>query len=358
MSVNRVDRFLKLAADRGASDLHLSVGRPPHLRLSGSMDPVRFRVLNRDDFVTLMKPATPEAHWTRFVKSGDADFAYEVTGLARFRVNLFHQQRGMGAVFRLIPSEITTFDQLELPESMRRIAELDSGLVLVTGPTGSGKSTTLAALVHEMNLRRAMHIITIEDPIEFVHRSQRALISQREVGKHSGSFASALRVALREDPDAVLVGELRDLETMRMALEAAETGLLVLATLHTNSAAKSIDRVVGVFPSDEQPGIRGIVANVLQAVVAQQLLPRTDGGRAAAFEILFAGPEIATPIREGKVHLVNDFITLHQKEGMVSMDESIRRLIERDLVSAQAALEKSSEKEGMKSWLERRGAQL
>ena len=259
---NRIDRFLKLMNDRGASDLHLSVGRAPIFRLSGRMDPIRYRVLDNRDFENLVHPITPPHLWEAFLRDGDADFAYEVPGVARFRVNLFRQQRGMAGVFRVIPTKLMTLDQLGVPPSVRRLSSLEGGLVLVTGPTGSGKSTTLSAVIHEMNERRAMHIITIEDPIEFVHPNRRALVSQREIGPHTKSFSAALRGAVREDPDCVLVGEMRDIETIEMALKAAETGLLVFGTLHTNSAAKTIDRIINVFPAEQQEGVRGVLAGV------------------------------------------------------------------------------------------------
>lgn len=355
---NRIDRFLRLMNDRGASDLHLSVGRPPIFRLGGRMEPIRYRILDDRDYENLVKPLSPPHLWEAYVRDGDADFAYEVPGLARFRVNLFRQQRGFGAVFRIIPTKLMTIDQLGLPPSVRKLTQLTGGLVLVTGPTGSGKSTTLSAIIHEMNQTRPMHFVTIEDPIEFVHPNRMALVSQREIGPHSKSFSTALRAAVREDPDCILVGEMRDLETIEMALKAAETGLLVFGTLHTNSAAKTIDRVINVFPVDQQDGVRGILGGVLKGVLAQQLLRRKKGGRAAAIEVLFGTPALTSLIREGKTHQINGLIQQGKSVGMISMDDSLRSLVERDVIEAHGALEKALDKETMRNWLKERGAEV
>ncbi|RME20374.1 MAG: type IV pilus twitching motility protein PilT [Deltaproteobacteria bacterium] len=355
---NPIDRFLKLMNDRGASDLHLSVGRPPIFRLSGRLDPIRYRVLADSDFVRFMQPITPPHLWESFLAHGDADYAYEVPGLARFRVNMFKQERGMGAVFRIIPTRIMTLDQLGLPRSIRTLVGLDQGLVLVTGPTGSGKSTTLAAIIHEMNLTRPMHFVTIEDPIEFVHENRKALVSQREVGPDTRDFRAALKAAVREDPDCILVGEMRDLETIEMALNAAETGLLVFGTLHTNSAAKTIDRIINVFPTDRQEGVRGILSSVTQGVLAQQLLRRKGGGRVAAVEVMFGTPSLSSLIREGKTHQIPGYISQNRKRGMIPMDASLRDLVERDLVEPEAALEKALDKDEMRKWLRERGVHV
>ena len=357
-TVRRIDRFLQLTADRGASDLHLACGRPPMLRLSGRLEAVRYRVLDERDFVGLMQPATPPELWQRFLETGDVDFAYEVTDLARFRVNLFRQHRGPGAVFRLIPSRIMTLDDLGLPDSLRKLTRLNSGLVLVTGPTGSGKSTSLAAILHEINQRRPMHFVTIEDPIEFVHRNDKALISQRELGTHTPSFAHALRMALREDPDAILVGEMRDLETIEIALGAADAGLLVFGTLHPNSAAKTVDRLVSVFPATRVDEVRGILSAVIQGIVAQQLLPRKGGGRVAAVELLLNTPALGSAIREGKSHQIPDVINGGRRMGMIAMDESLRHLVELDQVEPGDALEKALDKDSMRRWLTERGSDL
>jgi len=274
----KIDRFLRLMTSRGASDFHLTVGRPPMLRVGGTMEPIRYRTILEADYVELVRPIVPKALWEEFTATGDADLAYEVAGLARFRVNLFRQQRGSGAVFRVIPTKIMTLEQLGMPEQVRRLASMESGLVLVTGPTGSGKSTTLAAIINLINETRNYHVITIEDPIEFVHPNKRCLVHQREIGSHATSFAEALKSAGREDPDLILVGEMRDLETISMALAAAEKGTIVFGTLHTNNASKTVDRIISVFPASEQDGVRNVLGETLRAVVAQQLIPKIGGG--------------------------------------------------------------------------------
>ena len=345
---NKIDRFLRLMNDRGASDFHLTVGRPPMFRTSGSMETIRYRILTEEDFVEMMQPVTVPALWESYMKTGDLDFAYEIPGLARYRVNLFRQQRGAGAVFRVIPTKIMTLEQLGLPEQVRRIAQMRSGLVLVTGPTGSGKSTTLAAIIDLINETRSLHIITIEDPIEFVHPNKKCLIPQREVGTHAKSFAEALKAAGREDPDLILVGEMRDLDTISMALSAAERGTLVFGTLHTNNAAKTMDRIISVFPAPEQEGIRNVLGETTRAVVAQQLLPQITGGRVAALEILFSSPAIGNMIREGKTPQITSAIQTGMREGMIDMDTSIRRLFEAKRISARAAYDKAIDKEQFK----------
>jgi len=336
--MQKIDRFLKLLNDRGASDFHLTVGRPPMMRASGSMEPIRYRMVTENDF-------------NEYTRNGDIDFSYEIPNLARFRVNLFRQQRGAGAVFRVIPSKIMTIEQLGLPDQIRRVAQMKSGLVLVTGPTGSGKSTTLAAIVDLVNETRSLHIITIEDPIEFVHPNKKCLIHQREIGSHAKSFAEALKAAGREDPDLILVGEMRDLETIQMALSAAERGTLVFGTLHTNNAAKTMDRIISVFPAGEQEGIRNVLGETIRAVVAQQLLPKTGGGRIAALEILFASPAVGNMVREGKTSQITSAIQTGVREGMIDMDSSIRQLFEAGKISAQAAYDKAIDKEQFKDAL-------
>ncbi len=355
MSKHPIDRFLKLMNDRGASDLHMAVGRPPMLRISGRMEPIRYRILSDADFEMLIKPTAPGRIWQSYQKEGDGDFAYEVEGLARFRVNVFRQHRGMGAVFRIIPSKIMTIEQLRLPTSCNKLTTFTNGLVLVTGPTGSGKSTTLAAIIDAMNRRKPMHFITIEDPIEFTHKSRKALVSQREIGPHSRSFSAALRVAMREDPDCILVGEMRDLETIEMALSAAETGLLVFGTLHTNSAAKTVDRIINVFPSDQQDGIRLVLSGVIKSILSQQLLRRKKGGRVAAVEVLFGSPALSSLIREGKTFQIPSYISQGKGRGMITMDDSLRALVEQDVIETDAALEKSIYKDEMRKWLKDRG---
>jgi twitching motility protein PilT len=352
--MQKIDRFLKLMNDRGASDFHLTVGRPPMLRASGAMEPIRYRTLTESDFVEMLKPITPARLWDDYVRSGDIDFSYEIPSVARYRVNLFRQQRGAGAVFRVIPTKIMTIEQLGLPGEVRRMANMRSGIVLVTGPTGSGKSTTLAAIIDLINETRSLHIITIEDPIEFVHPNKKCLIHQREIGSHATSFAEALKSAGREDPDVILVGEMRDLETIQMALSAAERGTLVFGTLHTNNAAKTMDRIISVFPASEQEGVRNVLGETIRGVVAQQLLPKASGGRVAALEILFASPAIGNMIREGKTGQITSAIQTGVKEGMVDMDTSIRRLFEAGQITARAAYDKAIDKEQFKDVVEKK----
>jgi twitching motility protein PilT len=353
MAMQKIDRFLKLMNDRGASDFHLTVGRPPMLRASGMMESIRYRTIAETDFAEMLKPVTPPKVWDEYVRTGDVDFAYEIPGVARYRVNLFRQQRGGGAVFRVIPTTIMTIEQLGLPDQVRRIASIRSGLVLVTGPTGSGKSTTLAAIIDLINETRSLHIITIEDPIEFVHPNKKCLVHQREIGSHAKSFAEALKAAGREDPDVILVGEMRDLETIAMALSAAERGTLVFGTLHTNNAAKTMDRIISVFPAPEQEGVRNVLGETIRGVVAQQLMPKVSGGRVAAMEILFASPAIGNMIREGKTSQVTSAIQTGVKEGMIDMDTSIRRLFEAGKVTGRAAYDKAIDKEQFKDVLEK-----
>src|SRR5688572_1853256 len=347
-AMQKIDRFLRLMNDRGASDFHLTVGRPPMVRASGSMETIRYRVLSEIDYAELLEPVTPPDLWKQFLADGDADYSYEVPGQARYRVNLFRQQRGSGAVFRVIPTKIMTIEQLGLPEQVRRLAQIRSGLVLVTGPTGSGKSTTLAAIIDLINETRSLHIITIEDPIEFVHPNKKCLIHQREIGSHAKTFAEALKAAGREDPDLILVGEMRDLDTIAMALSAAERGTLVFGTLHTNNAAKTMDRIISVFPAAEQEGIRNVLGETTRAVLAQQLLPQVGGGRVAALEILFSSPAIGNMIREGKTPQITSAIQTGVREGMIDMDTSIRRLFEAKRITARAAFDKAIDKEQFK----------
>jgi twitching motility protein PilT len=352
VSAPKIDRFLRLMTSRGASDFHLTVGRPPMLRVSGSMEPIRYRTLSQADFVELVRPIVPERLWEEYTATGDVDLAYEIAGLARFRVNLFHQQRGSGAVFRVIPTKIMTLEQLGMPDQVRKLATMENGLVLVTGPTGSGKSTTLAAVIDLINETKNYHIITIEDPIEFVHPNKRCLIHQREIGSHATSFAEALKSAGREDPDLILVGEMRDLETIQQALAAAEKGTIVFGTLHTNNAAKTCDRIISVFPSAEQEAIKAVLGETLRAVVAQQLIAKIGGGRVAAIEILFSSPAIGNMIREGKTPQITSAIQTGIKEGMIDMDSSIRKLYDEKKISARAAIDKAIDKSQFKDLIE------
>jgi len=341
----KIDAFFKLMNEQGASDLHLASGQPPALRVRGEIERVKFKVLDSDDLRGMLYEIAPEQKIKIFEESGDIDFGYEIPGLARYRANFFMQRNGVAAVFREIPSAIMTADQLGLPPVVSKLATLPRGLVLVTGPTGSGKSTTLAAIIDVANRTRKDHIITVEDPIEFVHHSQGCIVNHREIGVHTNSFSTALRGALREDPDIILVGEMRDLETISLAVEAASTGHLVFSTLHTSSAYKSVDRVIEVFPSQEQPLIRSTLADGIRAVIAQTLFKRIDRkGRVAALEILIANPAVRNLIREGKTHQIPSMIQTGKKYGMVLLDDSIMDLYKKGFISAEEAYAKSNEK--------------
>ena len=341
----KIDAFFKLMNEQGASDLHLASGLPPALRVRGEIERIKFKVMDSDDLRSMLYEIAPEQKIKIFEENGDIDFGYEIPGLARYRANFFMQRNGVAAVFREIPSAIMTADQLGLPPVVSKLATLPRGLVLVTGPTGSGKSTTLAAIIDVANRSRKDHIITVEDPIEFVHQSQGCIVNHREVGVHTNSFSTALRGALREDPDIILVGEMRDLETISLAVEAASTGHLVFSTLHTSSAYKSVDRVIEVFPSQEQPLIRSTLADGLRAVIAQTLFKRIDRkGRVAALEILIANPAVRNLIREGKTHQIPSMIQTGKKYGMVLLDDSIMDLFKKGIISADEAYAKSNEK--------------
>ena len=341
----KIDAFFKLMNEQGASDLHLTSGQPPALRIRGEIERVKYKVLDNDDLRSMLYELAPEQKIKHFEETGDIDFGYEIPGLARYRANFFMQKNGVGAVFREIPSAIMTADQLGLPEVVSKLATLPRGLVLVTGPTGSGKSTTLAAIVDVANRVRKDHIITVEDPIEFVHQSQGCIVNHREVGIHTNSFSTALRGALREDPDVILVGEMRDLETISLAVEAASTGHLVFSTLHTSSAYKTVDRVIEVFPSSEQPLIRSTLSDGLRAVIAQTLFKRIDRkGRVVALEILIANPAVRNLIREAKTHQIPSMIQTGKKYGMILLDDSIMDLYSKGMVSAEEAYAKANEK--------------
>jgi len=355
---NRIDRFLSILPKRNGSDLHLAVGCPPIIRIDGDLERVRFRALTEGDFYNLMGPVTPPRLWKVFNETGDVDFAYQMRQEARFRVNLLRQERGSAAVFRLIPSKVPTVDELRLSASIASLYDTPSGLVLVTGPTGSGKSTTLAAILDRVNQRLYHHIVTIEDPIEFVHTNARSIVTQREIGLDVANFAEGVKAAIREDPDCLLVGEMRDLETMRMALTAAETGLLVFATLHTSSAAKAVDRIIDAFPANEHEQLRVVLADALRAVVAQQLLRKKGGGRVAAFEILLGSTALSSAIREGKTSLINNQIQTGKTRGMISMDHSLWELVSNGIVEPQEALEHSFDREKFRSMIASLGPEV
>jgi twitching motility protein PilT len=341
----QIDAFFKLMHENRASDLHLMAGQQPVLRIDGELERVKYDILGNDFLKAMLFEITPEHKAKIFEEKGDVDFAYEVQGLARYRVNFFQQNNGIGAVFREIPSRILTCEELGLPPVVSRLATLPRGLVLVTGPTGSGKSTTLAAVVDEANRTRKEHILTIEDPIEFVHKSDKAVVNQRELGLHTASFSAALRGALREDPDIILVGEMRDLETISLALEASATGHLVFSTLHTSSAAKTIHRVIEVFPADQQEQVRNYLADGIRAILAQTLFKRRDGrGRVAAMEVMIGTPAVRNLIRESKEHQLPGMIQTGKKYGMQTLDDCILGLLSRKLISAEDAYLKAEEK--------------
>lgn len=326
--------FFKFMVDQGASDLHISSGAPPYVRVHGKMISLNYKELSSQEIQNMVFALLSEKQRKQFVENWELDFGYSAPGIGRFRANLFVQRKGLGVVFRLIPEKIKTASELNLPQVVTDLADLENGLVLVTGPTGSGKSTTLAAMLHHINMNRDAHIITIEDPIEFVHQNHKCLINQREVGAHTRSFANALRSALREDPDILLVGELRDLETISLALTAAETGHLVLATLHTNSAIKTIDRIIDVFSADQQSQIRTMLSESLKGVIAQNLFLRADGqGRVAALEILKNNKAVANLIRESKIHQIASVMQTSQKQGMVLYEKSLEDLVRKGLIS-------------------------
>jgi len=333
-----LDKFFNLMIEVGASDLHLASESQPIVRVRGQMERIDHPALDSDQLKKMLYEIAPEQKVKTFEETGDIDFGYEIPGVARFRANFFNQKYGVAAVFRLIPSKILTIDQLGLPPIMKKFAELHKGLILVTGPTGSGKSTTLAAIVDYANKMRKDHIITVEDPIEFVHVSQGCLVNHREVGMHTKSFASALRGALREDPDIILVGEMRDLETIELALTAAATGHLVFGTLHTPSAAKTIDRVIDVFPADQQNQIRNTLSESLKGVVAQNLMRRIDiKGRVAALEILVVTTAISNLIREAKTFQIPGMLQVGKKHGMQTLDDGIMDLLNKKMISPEDA---------------------
>jgi twitching motility protein PilT len=350
--------FNKLVEIQG-SDLHLTTGLPPYFRLNGDMLAAnQMQPIEAEEMRRLLYEIAPEVNREQFEREHDTDFAYELPGKARFRVNLFEDQRGPGGSFRLIPGEVLTCDQLGLPKAVRDLCFISKGLVLVTGPTGSGKSTTLAAMIDLVNKSRSDHIITIEDPIEFVHKSQRCLVHQRQVGRHTESFKRALRAALREDPDIILVGEMRDLETIAIAIETAETGHLVFGTLHTTTAMTTVDRIVDQFPSDRQAQVRTMLASSLKGVVAQVLLKKKPKGRVAALEVLIGTKAVSALIREGKTHQLQSAMQTGGKYGMRLLNDALCELVQKGLVDPAEAHHKSVEKEQLLLQLQHIGVKL
>jgi twitching motility protein PilT len=342
-----ITELLAFSAKQGASDLHLSAGLPPMIRVDGDVRRINVPPLDHSDVHNLIYDIMNDKQRKDFEEFLETDFSFEVPGVARFRVNAFNQNRGAGAVFRTIPSKVLSMDDLGMGQVFRDISLLPRGLVLVTGPTGSGKSTTLAAMIDYINDNRYDHILTIEDPIEFVHESKRCLVNQREVHRDTLGFSEALRSALREDPDIILVGEMRDLETIRLALTAAETGHLVFGTLHTTSAAKTIDRIIDVFPAAEKAMVRSMLSESLQAVISQTLMKRRTGGRVAAHEIMRGTSAIRNLIREDKVAQMYSAIQTGQSMGMQTMDQSLQTLVERKLITVEVAREKARQPEAI-----------
>lgn len=341
----QIDAFFKLMHEQGASDLHMVAGQQPILRIRGEMEKIKYNVLEDDSLRALLYEIVTEEKIKIFEECGDVDFGYEIPGIARYRGNLFMQKYGIGSVFREIPSDILTCEQLGLPKVVSKLSALPKGMVLVTGPTGSGKSTTLAAIVDEANKTRRDHILTIEDPVEFVHKSQKCIVNHREVGLHTKSFSSALRGALREDPDIIMVGEMRDLETISLAMEAAMTGHLVFGTLHTLNAAKTVDRIIEIFPSTQQAQVRSTLADALKAVVSQTLFKRIDKkGRCAALEILICTAAIRNLIREGKTFQIPSAMQTGKKYGMQTLDDAILENLEKGWIAAEDAYTNAIEK--------------
>jgi twitching motility protein PilT len=354
--VPAIEELFRILVERKGSDLHLSTGSPPVLRRDGEIEAIAGRgPLSAAEASALLMPIAPERNRDEFAARHDTDFAYEIPGLARFRCNLFMDRKGPGGVFRVIPSKIMTAEDMALPRELLDVCHLPKGLVLVTGPTGSGKSTTLCALVDYINRNRTDHIITIEDPLEFVHENKKCLVNQRQVGLHTSSFKDALRAALREDPDIVLVGEMRDLETVAIAIETAETGHLVFGTLHTSSAPSTVDRVINQFPADRQQQVRIMLAESLRAVVSQVLCRKIGGGRAAALEILIGTPPVCNLIREAKTFQIPSLMQTGRRYGMCQMNDSLFDLVKRGVVAAEEAFAKTVDKAGLLSLYKRAG---
>ena len=347
-----IDKLFEVLVNEGASDLHIGEGQPPKIRKHGDVMAICEKPLRRDELVNMLSEVCGPKGWTLFEERGDFDFAYEMDEKSRFRCNFLKQTNGYGAVFRLIPTRIASLAELGIPAVVRQFGDLRGGLVLITGPTGSGKSTTLAALIDYINTNYARHIITIEEPIEFVHHNKRSIMTQREVPEHSSTFPAGLKAAMREDCDIVLVGEMRDLETVSLALTAAETGLLVFGTLHTNNARKTIDRMIDVFPADKQPQARTMLANSLRGVLAQLLLKRADGtGRNAVNEILISSSAVSSIIREGATQKLQDVIVSGKGQGMQFMDDAIWTLLQQGIVSPHEAFMKAIDKNLFKKFL-------
>jgi twitching motility protein PilT len=354
-----IDRLLGIMLEKKASDLHITTAATPLLRVDGEMVPIAGEpVFTPESMTRTLMPIVPERNREEFERTHDSDFAYELPGQARFRVNVFVDLRGVGAVFRVIPSKILTVDDLGLPKDLLTLCHLPKGLVLVTGPTGSGKSTTLAALIDYINRNRSAHVITIEDPVEFVHPNKKCLINQRQVGEHTDSFKRALRAALREDPDIVLLGEMRDLETVSIAIETAETGHLVFGTLHTSSAPSTIDRIIDQYPPEQQNQIRVMLSSSLKGVISQMLCKKIGGGRVAALEVMFSIPAIANLIRESKIFQIPSIMQTGRKLGMALMNDSLLKHVKDGVISAEEALSKSYDRATLTTLLQQNNVQV
>ena len=336
-----ITELLSFGVEQGASDCHLSAGEPPMIRINGDLKKLDYPLLTREQAHALIYDIMNDLQRKNFEEFHECDFSFELGEVARFRVNVFMQRKGEAAVFRTIPTKILTLEELGMPPLLKQLCEKEKGLILVTGPTGSGKSTTLAAMIDYLNSSFEGHILTVEDPIEFVHPSKKCLVNQRELGPHTHSFANALRAALREDPDIILVGEMRDLETIQLALSAAETGHIVFGTLHTSSAPKTVDRIIDVFPPTQQAQIRSQFAESVEAVITQTLLKKKAGGRVAALEILIGTTAVHNLIREGKIHQIPGTMQVSQKDGMQTMDMALTNLVTRGIVTREEAQAKS-----------------
>lgn len=347
----KMDRWLLQMRDMGASDLHLTVGSPPKFRTHGEMHQTDEPVLTNEGLADILQEVCSKEQWQSFMDEHDLDFAYALPGYARFRTNYLMQQHGIGCVMRMIPDQMMTFEELGLPNSVLQFVELGFGLILVTGPTGSGKTTTLASIIDYINQHFRRHVLTIEEPIEFVHQHKQCLMTQREVGLHTKSFGSALRSAMRMDPNVILVGEMRDPETISLALTCAEMGILVFGTLHTNSAAKTVDRIIDVFPAEEQSRIRTMLAGSLQGVIAQQLLRIVGGkGRIAAFEILVGTPALGNLIRSGQASKIESMIQGGGAQGMQTMDSHITKILEEGKITGEEAYQKAFDKKAFEQF--------
>jgi twitching motility protein PilT len=339
-----IDELLRLMLEKGGSDLHLTVGLPPKARISGALQPIGDRAVGAQAMEAMLREICPEKRWADFLDRKDLDLAYEVPGLARFRGNYLYNHWGQAAVFRQIPAKILSFDDLKLPEALKKFCHLDQGLVVVTGPTGSGKSTTLAAMIDYINTNLSRHIITIEDPIEFVHPVKKSVIVHREVGEHTGSFGAALKGAMRHDPDILLLGEMREMETIKLALGCASMGMLVFGTLHTNNAAKTVDRIINTFPADEQNQVRVMLAGCLAGVVAQLLCKRVPKGRCAVHEILLSHEALPNTIRSGQIANIKSIIESGGADGMITMDNSLMNRVKDGTIEPKEAYMKAATK--------------